>query len=52
VAVLLGWLLLKERIDGYMLVGAAIIIGSVVLVNTSKLKGLDSDLASANPGAD
>jgi drug/metabolite transporter (DMT)-like permease len=52
VAVLLGWLLLKEHIDGYMLVGAAIIIGSVVLVNTSKLKGLDSDLASANPGAD
>jgi hypothetical protein len=35
-----------------MLVGAAIIIGSVVLVNTSKLKGLENELASANPGAE
>jgi drug/metabolite transporter (DMT)-like permease len=52
VAVFLGWFLLNERIDAYMLVGAAIIIGSVVLVNTSKLKGLENELASANPGAE
>jgi drug/metabolite transporter (DMT)-like permease len=38
VALLLGWLLLHEHIDAYMLVGTVIIIGSVALVNTSKLK--------------
>lgn len=56
VALLLGWLLLNEPVDGYMLAGAAIIIGSVVLVNTSKLKRLhgepESSLAPANPGVD
>jgi drug/metabolite transporter (DMT)-like permease len=38
VAIFLGWLLLKEKVDAYMLVGSVIIIGSVVLVNTSRLK--------------
>ena len=38
IAVFLGWLLLKEKVDPYMLVGTVIIIGSVALVNTSKLK--------------
>lgn len=38
VAIFLGWLLLKEKVDAYMLVGSVIIISSVVLVNTSKLK--------------
>ena len=56
VALLLGWLLLNEPVDSYMLAGAAIIIGSVVLVNTSKLKRLhgeaESSLAPANPGVD
>ncbi|HET9184365.1 MAG TPA: EamA family transporter [Candidatus Angelobacter sp.] len=56
VALFLGWLLLSEPVDGYMLAGAAIIIGSVVLVNTSRLKRLpgehDSSLAPANPGVD
>ena len=56
VALLLGWLLLNEPVDSYMLAGAAIIIGSVVLVNTSKLKRLhgepESNLAPANPGVD
>jgi len=55
VALLLGWLLLHEHIDAYMLVGMVIIIGSVALVNTSKLKGLhdervESDLAPMNVG--
>jgi len=55
VALLLGWLLLKEHVDAYMLVGTVIIIGSVALVNTSKLKRLDSekteaDLAPLNVG--
>jgi drug/metabolite transporter (DMT)-like permease len=52
VAVFLGWFLLDEPVDAYMIVGAAIIIGSVVLVNTSKLKGIENELASANPGAE
>lgn len=38
VAVFLGWLLLKEKVDGFMLAGTVIIIAAVALVNTSKLK--------------
>lgn len=39
VAVLLGWLLLHEKVDAFMLAGAAIIISAVALVNTSSRKG-------------
>jgi drug/metabolite transporter (DMT)-like permease len=38
IAVFLGWLILREQIDVFMLVGTVIIIASVALVNTSKLK--------------
>ncbi|HEY2394220.1 MAG TPA: EamA family transporter [Candidatus Angelobacter sp.] len=38
VAVFLGWVILHEQVDIYMLLGTAIIIASVWLVNTSKLK--------------
>jgi drug/metabolite transporter (DMT)-like permease len=38
VALILGWLILQEHVDIYMLVGTVIIIASVWLVNTSKLK--------------
>lgn len=38
VAVFLGWIVLHEQVDAFMLVGTAIIIASVWLVNTSKLK--------------
>ncbi|HEY6305485.1 MAG TPA: EamA family transporter [Candidatus Angelobacter sp.] len=38
VAVFLGWLLLSEKVDAFMLAGAVIIISAVALVNTSKLK--------------
>jgi drug/metabolite transporter (DMT)-like permease len=38
VAVFLGWLLLREKVDAFMLGGTVIIIASVALVNTSKLK--------------
>jgi drug/metabolite transporter (DMT)-like permease len=37
VAVFLGWLVLHERIDGYILMGSAIIIASVVLVTSAKV---------------
>jgi drug/metabolite transporter (DMT)-like permease len=38
VAVFLGWLLLHEKVDAFMLAGTVIIIASVALVSTSKLK--------------
>jgi drug/metabolite transporter (DMT)-like permease len=38
VAVFLGWIVLHEKVDVFMLVGTVIIIASVALVNTSKLK--------------
>ena len=37
VAVFLGWLILHERIDGYILLGSAIIVASVVLVTSAKI---------------
>jgi len=43
VAVFLGWIILHEQVDAYMLVGTAIIIASVALVNTSRLKGTPSE---------
>jgi drug/metabolite transporter (DMT)-like permease len=43
VAVFLGWIILHEHVDSYMLVGTAIIIASVALVNTSRLKGPPSE---------
>jgi drug/metabolite transporter (DMT)-like permease len=41
VAVFLGWVILHEQVDAYMLLGTAIIIASVWLVNTAKLKQAD-----------
>jgi drug/metabolite transporter (DMT)-like permease len=38
VAVFLGWLLLSEKVDAFMLAGTVIIIAAVALVNTSKLQ--------------
>jgi drug/metabolite transporter (DMT)-like permease len=38
VAVFLGWLLLQEKVDAFMLAGTVIIIAAVALVNTSKLQ--------------
>lgn len=37
VAMFLGWLILHERIDRYILLGSAIIIASVVLVTSAKV---------------
>src|SRR5271163_245327 len=37
VAVLLGWLVLHERVDRYILMGSAIIVASVVLVTSAKV---------------
>jgi drug/metabolite transporter (DMT)-like permease len=38
VAVFLGWLVLHERIDRYILAGSAIIITSVILVTSAKMQ--------------
>src|SRR6478609_4462443 len=48
VAVLLGWIILHEQVDVFMLVGTAIIIASVALVNTSRLKHLPVDVQMAD----
>jgi drug/metabolite transporter (DMT)-like permease len=37
VAIFLGWLVLHERIDRYILMGSAIIVASVVLVTSAKV---------------
>jgi drug/metabolite transporter (DMT)-like permease len=37
VAVFLGWLVLHERIDHFILMGSAVIVGSVVLVTSAKI---------------
>jgi drug/metabolite transporter (DMT)-like permease len=38
VAVFLGWLILHEKVDVYVLVGSAIVVISVILVSTAKVK--------------
>ena len=47
VAVFLGWLVLHERINAYILAGSAIVVLSVVLVTTAKTKA--KQLAPAMP---
>jgi drug/metabolite transporter (DMT)-like permease len=48
VALILGWLILREQVDVYMLVGTVIIIASVALVNTSKLRSPATHFAPAD----
>jgi drug/metabolite transporter (DMT)-like permease len=43
VAVFLGWLVLHERIDRYILMGSAIIVASVVLVTSAKVSHRDTE---------
>jgi len=38
VAVFLGWLILHERVDRYILAGSAIVVLSVILVTSAKIK--------------
>jgi len=38
VAVLLGWAMLGEKLTGQMLVGAAVVVGSVILITTQQKK--------------
>lgn len=57
VAVYLGWFLLKEKVDAFMLVGTVVIISAVALVNLSKLKSLknissEPALSACEPAGD
>ena len=59
VAVLLGWLMLNERVDVFMVVGTVVIVAAVALVSTTKLKrlgpdgaGETSELPAVNVAAD
>src|SRR5580700_7904121 len=54
VAVFLGWLVLHERIDRFILVGSAIIIASVVLVTSARVssRGAPEDIAVVEAAGD
>ena len=49
VAVLLGWLILHEEVNRYILAGAIVIVGAVVLVTSSKLKAGEEVAGSQLP---
>ncbi|MGI8410575.1 MAG: hypothetical protein ACR2M8_11970, partial [Pyrinomonadaceae bacterium] len=42
-AVFLGWMIAGESLTGQMLIGAAIIVGSVMLIKTEKKSINDAD---------
>lgn len=48
VAVFLGWLVLHERVDAYILAGSAIIVAGVALVTSAKVKS-KAGLVEAEP---
>lgn len=59
VAVYLGWFVLNEKVDVFMLVGTIVIISAVALVNLSKLRALrpdssasKSELSAVEPAGD
>ena len=49
VAVFLGWLILHERVDHFILLGSAIIIAAVVLVTSAKVKTSPTASVSVPP---
>jgi drug/metabolite transporter (DMT)-like permease len=55
VAVILGWLILHERVDRFIVAGSVIIIVAVVLVTRAKVKAhapaSDNQLAVSEAGA-
>jgi len=52
VAVFLGWLVLGEKIDGYILAGSAVVIASVVLVTGASVTKKSGQLEMASTAAD
>lgn len=49
VAVFVGWLILHEKVDAYILAGSAVIVAGVILVTTSKVKKGAAAQAPAAP---
>jgi drug/metabolite transporter (DMT)-like permease len=52
VAVFLGWLVLGEKVDGYILAGSAIVIASVILVTSASVTKKSERLAAVGAVAD
>ena len=52
VAVFLGWLVLGEKIDRYILAGSAIVIASVILVTSASVTKKSETLVAAEAAAD
>jgi drug/metabolite transporter (DMT)-like permease len=52
VAVFLGWLVLREKVDAYILAGSAIVIVSVILVTSASVTKKSERLAPAEAVAD
>ena len=54
VAVFLGWLVMHESVDAYILVGSAIVIASVILVTSAKVKtrAVTEDLSAVETAGD
>ena len=54
VAVFLGWLVLHERIDRYILMGSAIIVASVIMVTSAKIhtRPAEEELPAVEPSGD
>ena len=52
VAVFLGWLVLGEKVDGYILAGSAIVIASVILVTSASVTKKAERLAPVEAVAD
>jgi drug/metabolite transporter (DMT)-like permease len=52
VAVFLGWLVLREKVDAYILAGSAVVIASVVLVTSASVTKKPKQLIPAEAVAD
>jgi len=54
VAVFLGWLVLHERIDRYIVMGSAVIVASVIVVTSAKVhaRAPNEDLSAPEPAGD
>jgi drug/metabolite transporter (DMT)-like permease len=54
IAVFLGWLILNERVDRFILAGSVIVVLSVILVTSAKVKqkAVSEELSAVEAGAD
>src|SRR5438874_7068537 len=52
VAVFLGWLILHERVDRFILAGSAIVVLSVILVTSAKVKEKEKTITGDLPAVE